>query len=190
MHKSEILILVAIVIIAGALSFLYKIPSFLNPINPDNPVACTMEAKLCPDGSAVGRTDPNCEFTTCPNIDNTDGGNAGGGGQGIAPFKSGVMGKVLLGPTCPVMRNPPDPKCADRGYATTVQVIQKNSPKSSLFSSVETDKEGNYRVMLPPGEYSLQALGGQPFPSCGWQDVTIESDVLSNVDLSCDTGIR
>ena len=30
------------------------------------PVACTMEAKLCPDGSAVGRTGPKCEFTPCP----------------------------------------------------------------------------------------------------------------------------
>jgi hypothetical protein len=29
-------------------------------------VACTMEAKLCPDGSAVGRTGPHCEFTPCP----------------------------------------------------------------------------------------------------------------------------
>lgn len=30
------------------------------------PVACTMEAKQCPDGSYVGRTGPNCEFTACP----------------------------------------------------------------------------------------------------------------------------
>ena len=29
-------------------------------------VACTMEAKLCPDGSAVGRSGPNCEFEACP----------------------------------------------------------------------------------------------------------------------------
>lgn len=27
---------------------------------------CTMEAKLCPDGSSVGRTGPHCEFATCP----------------------------------------------------------------------------------------------------------------------------
>ncbi|MFA6446768.1 MAG: TspO/MBR family protein [Patescibacteria group bacterium] len=33
---------------------------------PSGPVACTMEAKLCPDGSAVGRTGPNCEFAACP----------------------------------------------------------------------------------------------------------------------------
>lgn len=32
----------------------------------NEPVACTVEAKLCPDGSAVGRSGPNCEFTQCP----------------------------------------------------------------------------------------------------------------------------
>jgi tryptophan-rich sensory protein len=29
-------------------------------------IACTMEAKICPDGSAVGRRGPNCEFDSCP----------------------------------------------------------------------------------------------------------------------------
>ncbi len=28
--------------------------------------ACTMEAKLCPDGSSVGRQGPTCEFAACP----------------------------------------------------------------------------------------------------------------------------
>lgn len=28
--------------------------------------ACTLEAKICPDGSSVGRTLPNCEFAACP----------------------------------------------------------------------------------------------------------------------------
>src|SRR3989338_6049186 len=31
-----------------------------------SPVACTMEAKVCPDGTAVGRTSPRCEFAACP----------------------------------------------------------------------------------------------------------------------------
>jgi len=30
------------------------------------PVACTEEAKICPDGSAVVRVGPNCEFEPCP----------------------------------------------------------------------------------------------------------------------------
>lgn len=32
----------------------------------NSPVTCTMDAKICPDGSAVGRTGPNCEFSPCP----------------------------------------------------------------------------------------------------------------------------
>lgn len=30
--------------------------------------ACTMEAKICPDGSSVSRTGPNCEFIPCPEV--------------------------------------------------------------------------------------------------------------------------
>jgi hypothetical protein len=29
--------------------------------------ACTMDAKICPDGSGVGRGGPRCEFAKCPN---------------------------------------------------------------------------------------------------------------------------
>jgi hypothetical protein len=33
-----------------------------------NQKACTQEAKICPDGSSVGRTGPNCEFAACPTV--------------------------------------------------------------------------------------------------------------------------
>ncbi|MBP9816600.1 MAG: hypothetical protein KBD05_01055 [Candidatus Pacebacteria bacterium] len=35
------------------------------PSRPE-PVACTADAKICPDGSGVGRTGPNCTFPPCP----------------------------------------------------------------------------------------------------------------------------
>lgn len=45
----------------------------INPPNPDDNelTACTADAKLCPDGSAVGR-DPNlgCQFPACPAVNN------------------------------------------------------------------------------------------------------------------------
>jgi len=41
-----------------------QISVLLNSNKP--PMACTEEAKLCADGSAVGRTGPNCEFAECP----------------------------------------------------------------------------------------------------------------------------
>lgn len=51
------------------------------------PVACTMEAKLCPDGSSVGRTGPDCAFALCPvagsgEASSSEGTIAPGGGSG------------------------------------------------------------------------------------------------------------
>lgn len=35
--------------------------------NPSEPViACTADAKVCPDGSSVGRKGPACQFEACP----------------------------------------------------------------------------------------------------------------------------
>ncbi len=49
--------------------------------NVDAPKACTQEAKMCPDGSAVSRTGPNCEFAPCPE-----------GGAGPAPTEGTPAG--------------------------------------------------------------------------------------------------
>lgn len=38
----------------------------MEKITGKKPRACTEEAKVCPDGTAVGRTGPNCEFAACP----------------------------------------------------------------------------------------------------------------------------
>lgn len=57
----ESLIIILIIVIA-----LFAFNSYYNK---DKSVACTEEAKLCPDGSAVGRTGSNCEFEKCPGED-------------------------------------------------------------------------------------------------------------------------
>lgn len=41
-------------------------PAPVVPVVPVTPTACTLEAKVCPDGSSVGRTGPNCAFADCP----------------------------------------------------------------------------------------------------------------------------
>ncbi|TFG35497.1 MAG: hypothetical protein E4H47_01355 [Parcubacteria group bacterium] len=53
-----LLIITGVLVAGGAYYFWSK--------NNQKQVACTMEAKLCPDGSAVGRTGPDCEFASCP----------------------------------------------------------------------------------------------------------------------------
>lgn len=108
----------------------------------------------------------------------------------ILPYDSGVSGRVSIGPTCPVVRNPPDPACADKPYKTTVQIISVGSPKSSPFATVETDKDGQYKIMLPPGEYAVQPAGGKTFPRCNTENVTVEPGMVKSINISCDTGIR
>lgn len=54
-------IAVLVVALAGMIFFFYP-----HPANAPQGVACTMEAKICPDGTAVGRTGPKCEFVACP----------------------------------------------------------------------------------------------------------------------------
>lgn len=57
------LILTVLVVIALVLAvWLGTTPAVAPPFEQ----ACTLEAKLCPDGSAVGRSGPNCAFAACP----------------------------------------------------------------------------------------------------------------------------
>jgi Immunoglobulin-like domain of bacterial spore germination len=55
--------LIGLIIIAtlGAV-FVYT----LNQKTSDAPTACTMDAMMCPDGTALGRTGPDCTFPECP----------------------------------------------------------------------------------------------------------------------------
>ena len=50
-----------------ALFFACLVSACAGKSNPpvDGP-RCSTEAKICPDGSGVGRTGPNCEFAPCP----------------------------------------------------------------------------------------------------------------------------
>jgi len=62
MSQKLIYFFIAVVIIAGLIITF----SFERPGLDEGPVACTMDAMICPDGTTVGRTGPNCEFAACP----------------------------------------------------------------------------------------------------------------------------
>lgn len=50
------------------------IPKFVAPVVRQKPITkvCPMDAKLCPDGSSVGRSGRSCEFTECPKVEVAD----------------------------------------------------------------------------------------------------------------------
>ncbi|MDE2399938.1 MAG: hypothetical protein KGL67_02950 [Patescibacteria group bacterium] len=187
MSKSTIIILIAIVILIGASFLIYKSPATApsiipnistnsnNPANPTSPVACTQEAKQCPDGSYVGRTGPNCQFAQCP-VGNTSS-------------KSGLSGMVTLGPTCPVEPVQPSPTCSPKPYATSISIMKAGS--GNIIKTIQSNNLGAFSVNLEPGSYNLQAKGGTTLPRCGAVTATVMSGKFTNnIQISCDTGIR
>jgi hypothetical protein len=69
----QLIACIVLILVIGIGGFLYRneverplanLPPLVSGGN--NGVACTDEAKICPDGSAVGRTGPNCTFAVCP----------------------------------------------------------------------------------------------------------------------------
>lgn len=51
------------------------------------PIACTMDARLCPDGSGVGRGGPSCEFAACPPVGVALGESVSFGATTITPLR-------------------------------------------------------------------------------------------------------
>ena len=139
---------------------------------------CTQEARICPDGSAVGRTGPDCEFAACPET-----GTIGENG-------SGIRGTVLLGPNCPVVRVPPDDKCADKPYSVSLEVTEAASGRP--VKTFQSDEQGRFSVALPAGEYVIRgADSSKPFPRCSSPGpFTVRTGSFTEVAVSCDTGIR
>lgn len=152
---------------------------------PDGGKACTQEAMLCPGGSAVGRTGPNCEFAACPEVVAT---TTTSGGGSILPYNSGVQGVVSLGPTCPVERNPPDPQCAEKPYATSIVVSRVGAGAPFLIGNSNAD--GTFKFSLPPGQYTLIAGGNKMLPRCNPVSITVGPIGYVTTTVSCDTGIR
>ncbi|OHA91481.1 MAG: hypothetical protein A2665_00260 [Candidatus Zambryskibacteria bacterium RIFCSPHIGHO2_01_FULL_46_30] len=172
MSKMSNKIILGIVILATVAVGIY----YFNIKEKQTQIACTMEAKLCPDGSAVGRTGSNCEFAPCPKVENIGSG--------------GIQGKVLLGPICPVMREPPEEQCADRLFETGL--VLTTSDGARIVKRFSSDAKGEFRVSLPPGLYLIRSAPGGPImPSCSKGEVVeVKLNVYTETTVYCDTGIR
>ena len=179
MNNRLLIVGVVLVAVIGGLWLVNSMPAKA-PVGQ----ACTMEAKLCPDGSYVSRTGPNCEFAQCSIVATT----TSGGGRGILPYNSGVKGTVSLGPTCPVMRDPPDPQCSDKPYETTIQVYRTGS--GLVFATGKSDANGAFEISLSPGTYTIAASGGTVLPRCSPAEAVVGQSGYVTVNISCDTGIR
>jgi hypothetical protein len=71
MNRIFVVIFIIVIFVFGGLLYIYnpEPTRYKNPNEPE-PVFCTADARLCPDGSYVGRTGSKCEFV-CPEATST-----------------------------------------------------------------------------------------------------------------------
>ena len=110
----KIIIIIGAVVLVLVVAVLVGLKFFNQP----KQIACTMEAKLCWDGTAVGRVGPNCEFAPCPAEALCEGG------------------------TCPIQN---DSAYKDISYEIEGQIVTlKNSTSTKYFGNeVKGDFNGD-----------------------------------------------
>jgi hypothetical protein len=106
------------------------------------------------------------------------GGRAAGTGTGI-------RGKVLIGPQCPVEQQ--GSACPDKPFEGTVQV---STESGRPVDSVESEPDGSFEIGLDPGTYVLTvaSLEGPTFAKP--ITVAVQSGRMTAVTVLVDTGIR
>ncbi|KKW19896.1 MAG: hypothetical protein UY63_C0005G0079 [Parcubacteria group bacterium GW2011_GWA2_51_10] len=150
----------------------------------DGPVACTMEAKQCPDGSFVGRTGPKCEFAECPSAANSDTSDSVARGT--------LSGTITIGPICPVETDPPDPRCkpSPEAYAArTIYVYDQN--RERLIRTLSPNAQGGFSTLLPVGRYVID-VDHPPVGGATGAPITVDigKGETVTIHIDFDTGIR
>jgi hypothetical protein len=107
----------------------------------------------------------------------------------ILPVQGKIKGKVILGPTCPVERIPPDPQCAPRPYQATI-FIYKTTDTAKPYKTLSTTASGTFMAALDPGTYILNVQRKGFYPRCQNAQVEVLPNKVKKVTVSCDTGIR
>jgi len=103
------------------------------------------------------------------------------------PTNSGITGKALMGPMCPVMIE--GQECPDQPYQATITI---NSLEGKKIVQVQTDEQGTFNIPLPPGDYILhpETPEGKPYPFADDQSFTVLPGEFTRIIVLYDSGIR
>lgn len=66
--RMVVAIVIAVIILAGTIIIQTRQAKAPKENDSGEKINCTMDAKVCPDGSSVGRSGPDCEFEPCPDM--------------------------------------------------------------------------------------------------------------------------
>ncbi|MFZ2253318.1 MAG: hypothetical protein WAW13_04085 [Minisyncoccia bacterium] len=135
-NKISVLILVLVGIAAAAFYFSdARMNKQVTPIVIE-PVVCTQEAKLCPDGSSVGRTGANCAFAECPSMPVTQIKEGT-----VAALNQKILNNgILITPLSVVTdsRCPSDVVCISAGEVSLKVLLEKGTTRSEIVMKSQT----------------------------------------------------
>lgn len=60
--------LLLVLLLGTVMVSLYTYQQKTDEVSTPETITCTLDALICPDGTAVPRTGPNCEFAPCPSV--------------------------------------------------------------------------------------------------------------------------
>lgn len=98
---------------------------------------------------------------------------------------SGVSGRVLYGPTCPVQRVG---QSCTRPYQAWITI--RHEPDDRVVAHLRSAADGSFRVRLPPGRYLLVPQSGRPFPRGAPLSFSVQRGRYTSVTVRFDSGIR
>ncbi|MFQ5769300.1 MAG: hypothetical protein ACE5HX_02105 [bacterium] len=101
--------------------------------------------------------------------------------------ESGIEGKVVRGPMCPVVRE--GESCPDQPFSALFHVFDEQETQVAEFQSNE---EGYFLIRLSPGQYTIIPDESAPIiqPISQRKNVVVDGNRFTQVTLIFDTGIR
>lgn len=101
------------------------------------------------------------------------------------PTDSGIEGRVLIGPMCPVVRE--GEECPDQPYQADLTVTD---PGGRVVVRFQTEVDGTFRVPLAPGDYILRPESPNVMPFAPEQPFSVLPGRFTQITVSYDSGIR
>jgi Carboxypeptidase regulatory-like domain len=92
---------------------------------------------------------------------------------------------ISAGPTCPVERL--GQPCSPRPVSAEVDAHARDG---RTVTTTHSDPDGDYRLTLAAGQYTLVVVTSNGFPRCPSTALTVTDGPPARADVSCDTGIR
>ena len=107
------------------------------------------------------------------------------GGEGAGDGTSGIRGRALSGPQCPVeTQGSPCPPVPYQGTVVATDV------ESGADHTVDTDAQGRFELSLEPGTYEVSIVSESSPPFAKPQTVTVDPGSFTEIVVAVDTGIR